>query len=314
MITLPLDGGAQPDATLINDLKLWRRTTQQWEEAVHRRQSVISDARLMHAQAQRTFESARRAYETIRPAYASSPGAEPVAFDSYAGADSDVVASDVGPETPSHYDTIAVARAVADNIVDNLIVLDTIGRITYVNSAAAGLLGFGLEDRGGRVFEPLLRWTDDQASPNTLSFGDEGQGSAVSIPRSGEIHGRGGKWLNIQGILTPIVVDGRTRGATMVFRVTSAHRRAPKGTTSTPHGVACALARNGKLAERLTPKELDIISLLGAGVSSDRELTERLVVTQNTIKYHFRNIFGKLGVSNRAQVVAYALNHGLVDG
>jgi len=49
------------------------------------------------------------------------------------------------------------------------------------------------------------------------------------------------------------------------------------------------------------------------GITSNRELAERLFVSENTIKYHLRHILDKLHVQNRAQVIAYALRHGLVD-
>jgi DNA-binding NarL/FixJ family response regulator len=42
-------------------------------------------------------------------------------------------------------------------------------------------------------------------------------------------------------------------------------------------------------------------------------IAERLVVSENTVRYHLRNILDKLHVQNRAQVVAYAVRHGLVD-
>jgi DNA-binding NarL/FixJ family response regulator len=37
------------------------------------------------------------------------------------------------------------------------------------------------------------------------------------------------------------------------------------------------------------------------------------VVSENTVKYHFRNILDKLHVQNRAQVVAYAMRHGMAQ-
>jgi DNA-binding CsgD family transcriptional regulator len=47
------------------------------------------------------------------------------------------------------------------------------------------------------------------------------------------------------------------------------------------------------------------------GVTSNRELAERLIVTENTVKYHLRNILDKLHAKNRAQVVAFAVQHGI---
>jgi DNA-binding NarL/FixJ family response regulator len=61
----------------------------------------------------------------------------------------------------------------------------------------------------------------------------------------------------------------------------------------------------------LTERERDVLDLLVQGITSNRELAERLVVTENTVNYHFRNILDKLHVQNRAQVVAYAIRHGI---
>ena len=63
----------------------------------------------------------------------------------------------------------------------------------------------------------------------------------------------------------------------------------------------------------LTDREREVLDLLVQGVTSNRELAERLVVTENTVKYHLRNILDKLHVQNRAQVVAYAVRHGMVE-
>jgi DNA-binding NarL/FixJ family response regulator len=63
----------------------------------------------------------------------------------------------------------------------------------------------------------------------------------------------------------------------------------------------------------LTDREREVLDLLVQGVTSNRELAERLVVTENTVKYHLRNILDKLHVQNRAQVVAYAVRHGMFD-
>lgn len=63
----------------------------------------------------------------------------------------------------------------------------------------------------------------------------------------------------------------------------------------------------------LTDREQDVLELLVSGVTTNRELAEQLFVSENTIKYHLRNILDKLHLSNRAQVIAYAVREGLVD-
>ncbi len=66
-------------------------------------------------------------------------------------------------------------------------------------------------------------------------------------------------------------------------------------------------------ASMLTEREQEVLVLLVSGVTSNRELAARLFVSENTIKFHLRNILAKLHLNNRAQVIAYAVRHGLVD-
>ncbi len=62
----------------------------------------------------------------------------------------------------------------------------------------------------------------------------------------------------------------------------------------------------------LTERERELLELLVQGVTSNRELAQRLFISENTVKYHLRNIMTKLHAENRAQVIAYALRTGLV--
>jgi len=64
-------------------------------------------------------------------------------------------------------------------------------------------------------------------------------------------------------------------------------------------------------AHDLTPHELRLLKMLVEG-HSFRTAAERLGVTSNTISFHVRNIYRKLEVHSRAEVVAKALRHGLV--
>jgi len=71
--------------------------------------------------------------------------------------------------------------------------------------------------------------------------------------------------------------------------------------------------RATRAPDELTERERDVLELLVQGVTSNRDLAEHLIVTENTVKYHLRNILDKLHLKNRAQVVGYAMRHGLVN-
>ncbi len=64
--------------------------------------------------------------------------------------------------------------------------------------------------------------------------------------------------------------------------------------------------------EPFTPRETDILALLAEGMS-DREIADCLVVATSTVKWYNRQIYDKLGVSGREQVVERATTLGLLD-
>jgi len=58
--------------------------------------------------------------------------------------------------------------------------------------------------------------------------------------------------------------------------------------------------------EALTARERVVLEQLVAG-ATNKEIATTLVVSENTVKYHLKNILRKLHVNNRAQVVAWAM-------
>ena len=67
----------------------------------------------------------------------------------------------------------------------------------------------------------------------------------------------------------------------------------------------------GKPNIDLTERELQVLELLVDGLSNS-EISERLVITRATVKYHVSNILSKLGASNRTEAAALALQNDLV--
>ncbi|HMN82290.1 MAG TPA: LuxR C-terminal-related transcriptional regulator [Burkholderiaceae bacterium] len=66
-----------------------------------------------------------------------------------------------------------------------------------------------------------------------------------------------------------------------------------------------------RLMEALTPKEIRLLQLLAEGYSN-RAMTEKLFVSDSTVRTHLRNINGKLGANSRTQAVAIARRLGLI--
>jgi DNA-binding NarL/FixJ family response regulator len=61
----------------------------------------------------------------------------------------------------------------------------------------------------------------------------------------------------------------------------------------------------------LTKREIQLLHWMVEG-HSNREIAKELFISENTVKYHIRNIFQKLEVQNRTEAVAYALREGLI--
>ena len=65
--------------------------------------------------------------------------------------------------------------------------------------------------------------------------------------------------------------------------------------------------------DSLTERELEILRYLADGLS-DREIAQQLFLSLNTIKWHNRQIYSKLGVESRTQAVARSRELGLLNG
>ena len=58
-------------------------------------------------------------------------------------------------------------------------------------------------------------------------------------------------------------------------------------------------------AEALTDRELDVLRLMVEGLKY-KEIADQLFITLNTVRYHTKAIYGKLGVNNRTQAIEKA--------
>jgi DNA-binding CsgD family transcriptional regulator len=61
----------------------------------------------------------------------------------------------------------------------------------------------------------------------------------------------------------------------------------------------------------ITPRELEILELIARGMSN-REIAEKLFVSENTVKTHSSRVFDKLGARRRTQAVQLGKEFGLL--
>ena len=65
-----------------------------------------------------------------------------------------------------------------------------------------------------------------------------------------------------------------------------------------------------KVREVLTPREIDIVRMVARGLAN-REVGEKLFISEGTVKTHLHTIYEKLGLRGRVQLANYAQENGL---
>jgi DNA-binding NarL/FixJ family response regulator len=62
----------------------------------------------------------------------------------------------------------------------------------------------------------------------------------------------------------------------------------------------------------LTERERQVIRLIGEGLKN-KDIAERMYITEATVRHHLTSIFNKLGVNDRLELVIYAYQHRLAE-
>lgn len=62
--------------------------------------------------------------------------------------------------------------------------------------------------------------------------------------------------------------------------------------------------------ESLTDREREVIALIGEGLKN-KQVGERLFISETTVTHHLSSVFSKLDVSDRLELIIYAFRHGL---
>lgn len=93
--------------------------------------------------------------------------------------------------------------------------------------------------------------------------------------------------------------------------IRTAHRGDPILAPEATRMLIQATRNPQKLNFNLSERETEVLGLLVEGLNNP-QIGERLIISRSTVKFHVSSILGKLGVSNRAEAVAIAVEHKLV--
>ena len=63
---------------------------------------------------------------------------------------------------------------------------------------------------------------------------------------------------------------------------------------------------------QLTPREMQVLKLVAQGLNN-KDIAEKLFISENTVKNHIRNILDKLHLHSRMEAVVYAVKEKLLD-
>jgi len=91
-------------------------------------------------------------------------------------------------------------------------------------------------------------------------------------------------------------------GIWLGLKLTSKQKRVVTKEVPVPTGEPFRPADSKRKALGITPRELEILELIARGLSN-REIAERLFVSENTVKTHSSRVFDKLGAKRRTQAV-----------
>jgi DNA-binding NarL/FixJ family response regulator len=121
--------------------------------------------------------------------------------------------------------------------------------------------------------------------------------------------------MHAEATLVRQALDSGARGYVLKnaldLDLAAAVKKVAAGDTVLDPSVDKPAALRGERTHALTPRELEVLQLICAGMSN-REIAEKLELSVNTVAVHRANIMHALGVHKTAELVVYAITNGLV--
>lgn len=112
----------------------------------------------------------------------------------------------------------------------------------------------------------------------------------------------------VQAIMT-VIAGGIVLPPELTGQVVAEIRKVREAGNGTPAGQSM-LETHNELPKDLTERELEVLRHLGYGLNN-KEIADRLVITEGTVKNHVSSIITKLEMRDRTQAAIYAVRHGI---
>ena len=165
------------------------------------------------------------------------------------------------------------------------------------------LLDIHMPEGGGLVALKKIRAQLPETKVVMLTVSEDNDDLMEAI--SSGAHGYLLKSLNAKGFLSSL--EGLERGEAAMTRTTvtqlmgivSHQANAEEG------------EKKGAKSDLLTEREIELLQLIARG-SSNKAIAQELHISENTVKYHMKNILQKTNLQNRTEVAAYAVRNGLI--
>ena len=88
-------------------------------------------------------------------------------------------------------------------------------------------------------------------------------------------------------------------------------RQVHAGRKRIPNDVAAQLAEHAG-EETLTPREVEVLRHIAEG-NRNKDVADRLFISEETVKVHVKHVMDKLGASDRTEAVAIAIRRGIIQ-
>jgi PAS domain S-box-containing protein len=214
-------------------------------------------------------------------------------------------------------DLTVTIRSVVEASPDAMVLVNDAGTIALINGEAERMFGYKREDLIDLPVHVLL--PEEFAARHRARCAEY-----FSAPRSRQMgvgldlwgQRRDGSRFPVEISLTPLrserglLVAAAIRELAAGLALTQRLMRLLMGVEE-DLGTLWSNARRPRNASPLTARELQVIALATAGLSTG-DIADELVISPYTVKTHLKHIYGKLGTADRAAAVARVIRMGLI--